>query len=915
MSIALLVLGTDAQSSTTTGVGDYIRLGLGASDAADSGPSTSLASTISYANTSFSYAPLTTAEASSTATSPPTNATWTWPWTTAGCVNTTIPDQRTEGIYQYGFIPTNVFCPPNNTACLSVASAQAKTCSPQWDAYYSASSAFIASRLSDANAPLTTSILTATETITTTSFTSTSTAKEVETNRQGEYTPVYVFGDGAESVYLSTYYMTFTKHVGTFTPAKPCCAVTAASTVACEYCMINGGEVQLLYWPDSGNNTYNGTYNNATTGPITGAPATVTTLGLTLTSPSVYISFQTIFATDNCGAVGRNHTGSVIAMRPQDVSTVVGFPGYEYEPINYNNLHLTASVLPLSIYEDQCIELCETIKVDHYKPYLSVPQQIRNLDPAWNTCQLNWYGVYDPPIALTPAASVKGPLAPTVSESVAVQTTESARPCSIPAHVTPTSTARPSAVPDTEIDGPTATTPAQTNHAQTNTRASDGTPTSVPPPVETIAPFSSQDTPPTPQSEHSQEPTPNSESFHEPTMTGLTSNDQSTHADPTGPAPTHAPSKQSQEDSESPASHTTTNALSILQQAESSFSAAIRTGGPAETVTAASADPGADSPVVTGDAVVSYFSGQSISASPVLATPEPSLSPADPSQASSTSHAATGDMPSQYVVDGQTLAPGSSPVVVSGTTYSLDPSASHVVVNGVTDPGVPPAGPTHFPVNSVGDSTIIWESASQFKVGSQTLAPGSSAMTIGGSTYSLAPSGSTIVVNGQTQAIGQQQQTGTQAVTGATNPTADPAAAPVINVGSLQYTAAALGTGSVSGFVINGQTLTNGGAITIGSGVSAETVRMTASDVKTEVLYGTMSTTILGEPPAATASASGSSASEASSTDGTTIAAAGSSSIGGNTVSALPGSQAGRSWHCDIGTLLWVLLLNGLAMT
>ena len=169
----------------------------------------------------------------------------------------------------------------------------------------------------------------------------------------------------------------------------------------------------------------------------------------------------------------------------------------------------------------------------------------------------------------------------------------------------------------------------------------------------------------------------------------------------------------------------------------------------------------------------------------------------------------TANSASQYIVGSQTLAPGRSPIVISGTTYSLAPSASAIVVNGVTSVlqannagGATTVGSGGAPAITIGGRPITGNSASQYIVGSQTLAPGSSAIIISGTTYSLAPSASAIVVNGVTSLL-----PATNAANGV---------APVITVGSQLFTASPV---AGSAYVIGSQTLVPGApAITV-SGV------------------------------------------------------------------------------------------------
>ncbi|KAK5128415.1 hypothetical protein LTR85_003083 [Meristemomyces frigidus] len=295
-------------------------------------------------------------------------------------------------------------------------------------------------------ATLTTKLDIFTEAVTISAWSTTSTASIAAVNREGTYTPVYVFGSEPLSISYDTYTIAETNYVGSFTPQPPCCQYTSALADDCGVCEIFGGTVQLLYWPST-SATQNGSQTNYT-GTITAPPATATTLGLTLTSPSVYISFQSAFATNACGYVGQNHTGFVISMRPQDVSSVVGYVVFDYEPLNYTNLDFSEVILPLSVYEDQCFELCETIAPEEYRPYLSVPSAILNLDPAWATCQANLGGVYDPPIPLQPANSVAG--VSTVAGTSRSTESVSAEPSSTPAAATPTPTASTAAETSTE---------------------------------------------------------------------------------------------------------------------------------------------------------------------------------------------------------------------------------------------------------------------------------------------------------------------------------------------------------------------------------------------------------------------------------------------------------------------------------
>lgn len=93
--------------------------------------------------------------------------------------------------------------------------------------------------------------------------------------------------------------------------------------------------MDLLYWPVATTSLH--TLNGSTSTeiiPLTGNPDVIREVefeGTTLTSPTVYISFQTAFALDDCTQpVGRNHTGSLLPMQADQVSSIHGALGPQY---------------------------------------------------------------------------------------------------------------------------------------------------------------------------------------------------------------------------------------------------------------------------------------------------------------------------------------------------------------------------------------------------------------------------------------------------------------------------------------------------------------------------------------------------------------------------------------------------------
>jgi len=93
------------------------------------------------------------------------------------------------------------------------------------------------------------------------------------------------------------------------------------------------------------------------------------------------------------------------------------------------------------------------------------------------------------------------------------------------------------------------------------------------------------------------------------------------------------------------------------------------------------------------------------------------------------------------VVGSQTITPGAPAVTISVTTFSLASSGSIVFVNSASS-SLLPEDPAPL-LTTKSDTAVV--------IGSQTFLAGSSAVTIGGTTYSLAPSGNALIVGGTSQ--------------------------------------------------------------------------------------------------------------------------------------------------------------------
>jgi hypothetical protein len=157
----------------------------------------------------------------------------------------------------------------------------------------------------------------------------------------------------------------------------------------------------------------------------------------------------------------------------------------------------------------------------------------------------------------------------------------------------------------------------------------------------------------------------------------------------------------------------------------------------------------------------------------------------------------TADGQGNFIVDGQTLAVGGPAISIDGsTTLSLAGNGNVLVSNGVSSTIAYPAAQITPPPLTIGNGvfTALPGSGTAYRIGTEILTPGG-IITIADTTISLSPGATALVINGVTTTL---------------NPLGPITNAPILTIGPETYTA-------VSGttFVIDGQTLTPGGVITV----------------------------------------------------------------------------------------------------
>nr|OQO26670.1 hypothetical protein B0A51_07670 [Rachicladosporium sp. CCFEE 5018] len=202
-------------------------------------------------------------------------------------------------------------------------------------------------------------------------------------------------------------------------------------------CLIAGGPVQLVYFPVETRGGNLCAHNGTTIAPTTtGDPPTITAMGTTFTSGSVYLSFWTLFAYyDGFGyndTVDPTFTNHVVALPSSAISTHCGGwfsamgPGTS---MNYADLNWPVAASAYSC-QGRCVIPAQTTSCDlagcyvtglpkdphcdtiwgDVNPVLALPTEVSKMVPEWSACSAfdealpNFW--FDPPLALQPTDAV-----------------------------------------------------------------------------------------------------------------------------------------------------------------------------------------------------------------------------------------------------------------------------------------------------------------------------------------------------------------------------------------------------------------------------------------------------------------------------------------------------------------------------
>lgn len=580
----------------------------------------------------------------------------------------------------------------------------------------------------------------------------------------------------------------------------------------CGRCAVTGGSIELLYFPPG-----------MTPHPAT-APVVATTLGTVLTSPTYYISFASIYASDACSGVGKTLTSLILPIpTDQPLSTLFATtmpcdahrknnPWLNQIAIGTAAMNVTDLIhesVPYSIYTSQpyCASQmmssgCEASACPTtlpYRPLVVLSSQLLNtLDPAWASCSLDLRGLYDPPIALQPATAV---VVPTMAGP---SPTTSATPADPPAGATPDPTALPVQNEPTTSKAPEDPPKPTSPSAEASKLAPDDPPPAVgqtsddsPTPASPSA-DASKTTLDAPPPETSQGASADPAGGIISLIVGLTSQTSADDAETAVPGGTVVEPPVAQDSAKSPAEVSDSPDDSQNDPINPDGAPVDNTEGDRSGETSQPAAPNGGAGQVANNSPTAISVGSSL----ITATPGRPLVVAGTTLAPNV----------PVVVDGHTLSSGSAGLVVDGTSVIALPGSG----------GQTPAAEFTIGSQTFTASAANAASPSEIVIAGTTLSHGGPAATISGAVVSAGSAG--LVIDGE-QTV---QLPGEGLV-----PTAATSQA-VLTIGSSTITAI-LATRSGNAIVVDGTTLSPGGSpVTVdGTHVSAGTGGLVVNGAQT----------------------------------------------------------------------------------
>ncbi len=516
-------------------------------------------------------------------------------------------------------------------------------------------------------------------------------------------------------------------------------------------------------------------------------------------SPSVYVAYRDLRESDVCMSFGNGDFtrgrayNTTIAYEPGFLSTSMctGAPEGGYR--GYASLNLTELQYPTS-HNGTCQGLDIQMENTTNGPYLSMPPGLNSLDPAWSTCDVVYWGAFDPPIALhTATALVQDPgqnSPPTPAPGSPVTPPHSPATSTVPpgGHRKP---ATNSAAPN--VDPKAKGAEQQTPHPSDPIKSSVNDPKPDPqdPDSQGSKPQyahsqdpNSQD--PKAQDPDSQDPNLQDPDSQDPNSQDPKSNDPKTQdpppqvhgeddTDPPDPvnsptdsnnghpvpsAATPAPHNDGnveQGNSGKPADPQTNNNQAASETSEGDSGAGLGNeynAGPssdsAGTLDQNPTDHAQALPSIGGHQIQAASGGGIIIGSTTIPPGAQTTIDSTPLSVDKDQLIiASSTIPLNPIitlVNGDVISAGGKAAIVSGTTVALAPNDDALIVNGKTSPLPPPPSSPSIPLLTVAGETLT-PAPTGFVIEGQSVLPGGSAVTFAGSTFSLASASNALDVN------------------------------------------------------------------------------------------------------------------------------------------------------------------------
>lgn len=463
---------------------------------------------------------------------------------------------------------------------------------------------------------------------------------------------------------------------------------------------------------------------------------------------------------------GRTYN-TTVAYQPGFLSTSIctGEPEGFFQ--GFSAINLTALQYSTS-YNGTCLGLDASMESTTNGPYLSLPQNLTLLDPAWSTCNAVLWGAFDPPIALHTATALVPDMPPTPAPGSPVAPPHApATPMAPP--IAPGNPATHATAPKADPQDPGQQKPHPLDPVKSSTDnpnlGSQDPSEQKPDPPDPIEPSGGNNGDPAASTAVPIRPSGGNLAQGDPEVVSASeSNDpQSTGkisegdpgADRENGDNAVSALNPGENLNESPADHNQPLPSVGGHQIQAASGGGI-------TIAGTTIQPGVQTTI--DSTPISVGADQIIVASSTIPLAPPSVNPII------------------TLINGDIISAGGNAAMVSGTTVALAPNDHALVVNGKTSPLPAPA----TPILTVAGQTITAAPAG-FAVGGQPVSPGGPAVTYAGSVFSLASDSNALIVNG------------------ITTPLPSPPAS-VFNIGSQTFTAA------LTGFAIGTQSVHPGGS-------------------------------------------------------------------------------------------------------